>query len=153
MTRQTNNLELLLADLGRAQNDGAFVRDARPYPWLAAQTEVKTFGSRRLAWIRVAAPVAAAAAVAVLFVLPGLWVPQATQQVAENMLSADMNAKPALPAPQPQVATNQAVDCDFNGDRVVDGKDIQAFVDRLNDGIGDPVLEAEQLRRCLLSSH
>ena len=152
MSQRTDNMELLLAKLGKAHQAGLFRAEAGTYPWQTAERDGSHLAIRRLAWARIAVPLAAAAAVAVLFVGPMLWNSQATHEVAMNVPASDLDATPASPvATESAPAPVAAESCDYNDDGVVDGKDIQAFLDRLQDFDGDPLLEAEFLQRCLLS--
>jgi hypothetical protein len=152
MDPKNDQLERILTLLGEADRDGAFSGGGDRYPWRAAEPEATSLSHRRFAWARVAVPLAAAAAVAVLFVGPSLWSPQVVHEVAENSLDTDGILKPVQPAVPVAVATTrEGGDCDYNGDGHVDGKDIQAFVTSLKDVGGDPMLEAEYLRRCLLA--
>ena len=134
MSQQTDNLGTLLTKLGEAHQHGVFQSRVNPYPWLAVEHDGSLLAVRRFAWVRVAIPLAAAAAVAVLFVGPSLWSPPAVNdQVAQNALAPDLAAKPAPPERGTGTTTPVAVsDCDYNHDGVVDGKDIQAMIDRLN---------------------
>ncbi len=154
MDPQTRQMEHMLAALGKAHREGAFTREATPCPWRAAEPEVTGLTHRRFRWASVAVPLAAAAAIAVLFVGPSLWSPRAVHEVAEKNLANDPLAKPAeVPAAVEAVTTTpEDVDCDYNGDGRVDGRDIQALVNKLRDADGDPILEAEQLQRCLLGN-
>ncbi len=152
MDPKNDQLERILTLLGEADRDGAFSGGGNRYPWRTAEPEAASLSHRRFAWARVAVPLAAAAAVAVLFVGPSLWSPQLVHEVAENILDADGILKPVQPAvADPVATTTESGDCDYNGDGHVDGKDIQAFVSSLKDVGGDPLLEAEYLRRCLLA--
>lgn len=151
MDPETSQMERMLNLLGKAHREGAFSGDAARYPWRTAEPEVASLTPRRFAWARVAVPLAAAAAVAVLFLGPPLWTPQAVNEVAEGTLDTGNILKPDQPVVvQPVAETAEAVDCDYNGDGQVDGRDIQAFVDSLKDTSGDPNLEVEYLQRCLL---
>lgn len=155
MSLQPDKMEHLLAELGRAARDGAFEASATMYPWRTAEPEAPRFTHRRFAWVRVAVPLAAAAAVAVLFVGPSLRSPEVVREVAENVAATDSStAKPEQPAAVEDAVptTDETLDCDYNGDGRVDGNDIQAFVNLLRNTKGDPILEAEHLQRCLLGS-
>jgi len=140
-----------LALLGEAHREGAFSDDAVQYPWQTAKPEVSRLTHRRFAWARVAVPLAAAATVAVLFVGPRLWEPQVVHEMAENALDTGVFEKPEQPLTAESVPTTvEAVSCDYNGDGLVDGKDIQAFVSSLEEAGGDPSTAAKYLQRCLL---
>lgn len=152
MSQQTDNLGTLLTKLGKAHQDGVFQSRVNPFPWLATEPDGSHLAVRRFAWVRVAIPLAAAAAVAVLFVGPTLWSPPVIKTLAENTLATDVIAEPAHPVSGTGTTTQvEALDCDYNRDGVVDGKDIQAMIDRLNVIGGDPLLEKELFVRCLLS--
>lgn len=157
MTPQTDQMEQMLATLGKAHRQAAFSDDATRYPWRTTAPEAVGPTRRRFAWANVAVPLAAAAAVAVLFVGPSLWSPRALHDVAENTLTVEPSVKPAeAPAIVEPAGTTtgkavaEADDCDFNGDGEINGKDIQAFVSSLDDTNGDTILEAQYLQRCLL---
>lgn len=152
MSQRTDNLEQLLAKLGRAHQHGLFEAEVGKYPWHTADRDGSHLTIRRLAWARVAVPLAAAAAVVVLFVGPSLWNSTVTHEVAMNTPATDLAEQPIHPVVAESAPTPVAAEtCDYNGDGVIDGKDIQALVDRLQDFDGDPILEAEYLQRCLLS--
>ncbi|MFH1419968.1 MAG: hypothetical protein ABII12_16970 [Planctomycetota bacterium] len=155
MTPQTDPMETLLETLGKARRDGAFSSDAAQYPWQADQAKVISVAHRRLAWVRVAVPLAAAAAVAVLFVGPSLFETPAVEELAETIHTSVLPVHPEVlaEAPDQSPTTAETVDCDYNGDGRVDGRDIQAFLSRVQeDAAGDLEIESEFLRRCLLSN-
>ena len=156
MSLPLDEMEHLLAELGRAAREGAFDASATMYPWRTAEPEAPRFTHRRFAWMRVAVPLAAAAVVAVLFVGPSLWHLETVREVAENVAATDSSTakseQPAVPAEPVLTTTHETLDCDYNGDGQVDGNDIQAFVNQLRDTKGDPILEAEYLKRCLLGN-
>jgi hypothetical protein len=142
-------LEQLLGEVGQARKAGVFSTATSALPWQSpAPKQVIRFKT-----IRVAIPVAAAAAVAVLFVGPTLLKPKATNQVADSSSAARLSLQPTV-APQFDAfpSTARSGDCDYNGDGVIDGRDIQAFIDRLGTIAGNPRLEAEHLQRCLLGT-
>ncbi len=146
-------MEQMLATLGEAHRQGAFSDDAAAYPWRTVAPEASSPTRRRFAWANVAVPLAAAAAVAVLFVGPSLWNSQAVIDVAQNPVTVESSVKPAEvpPAVEPATpTTDEAVDCDFNGDGQINGKDIQAFVSSLEEVGADTILEAQYLQQCLL---
>lgn len=152
MSQRTDNLELLLTKLGQASREGALVSEAGRYPWRTVEPEVIPLTNRRFAWVRMMVPLAAAAAVAVLFVGPALWNPQAAQDLADNVHAGGSFAEPERPVETPQqpVAQDADVNCDYNNDGVVDGKDIQAWIDSRRGTEGDWTQEVEQFKRCLL---
>jgi hypothetical protein len=150
---QIRNMEDTLATLGQARQAGVFSTASAAYPWKTAATRRADQTARRFGWVRVAVPLAAAAAVAVLFVGPNLMKSRQVQDIAQtspiNLPSATANQMADAGKPATSAAT---FDCDYNGDGVVDGRDIQAFVNRLKDMQGDPLLQAEYLQRCLLGN-
>jgi hypothetical protein len=153
MSPQTDPMETMLATLGLAQRDGAFSCAAARYPWQSdGGNEAVSRRHRRLNWVGVAIPLAAAAAVAVLFVGPSLFDSKTVHQIARNIPATVMPSQPEVLAEVQPAATSsaEAADCDYNGDGVIDGRDIQAFVDRLQQTGGDPDLQREYLQRCLL---
>lgn len=149
-------IEGLLGTLGQAERDGVLSTSPAPsatgYPWEAGSRADRPLAGR-FGWVRVAVPLAAAAAVAVLFVGPSLFQTRAVQDVARDGLAFVQPAAPEMVADAEAVTTASSKgECDFNGDGVVDGKDIQAFLDRMHDFNGDPLLQADRLQRCLLGS-
>lgn len=153
MDPENSQMEHLLAQLGKAHREGAFSDAAARYPWRTAEPEATGPARRRFAWSHVAVPLVAAAAVAVVFLGPTLWSPHTVLEVAQNDLAIDALAKPELPASaQPTATTSNVVECDYNGDGCVDGKDIQAFVETVQGTGRDSRREAEYLQRCLLGS-
>ncbi len=152
MLSHDKTLEDLLATLGSAHRQGAFSGESREYPWQTASTRTSRLAGG-FRWVRVAVPLAAAAAVAVLFVGPGLFGNRAVQDASKDALAAIHAEHPDVLADAEAVTTGSTPnECDYNGDGVVDGKDIQAFLDRMQDPEGDPLLQAERLQRCLLGS-
>ena len=152
MDSRKDNVERLLASLGDAHRDGIFESRAAGYPWQRSQAEAQSPGRRRFAWFWVGAPVAAAAAVAVLFVGPSLFPQQSASDLARTIQT---NLLPEHPEVLADAATTNPIssdECDYNGDGVVNGEDIQALVARLQakDVDGDPLVAVEQLQRCLL---
>ncbi|GJQ25756.1 MAG: hypothetical protein HBSAPP02_07880 [Phycisphaerae bacterium] len=145
-----NKLQALLGTLGEAREAGCFAA-AAGFPWQSPQAKVTGLLRRRMAWVRVGLPLAAAAAVAVLFVGPSL---VKTVNTVDRTSVIPTGTQPLevaeLATAGPAATSAMAENCDYNGDGVVDGRDIQAFIDRLRDGRGDPQLEAEALQRCLL---
>ncbi len=155
MTPQTDPMNTLLETLGKARRDGAFSADPTPYPWQVEQAKVISVARRRLAWVRVAVPLAAAAAVAVLFVGPSLFETPAVEDLAGAIHTTALPVHPEVlaEAPDQSPTTAETVDCDYNGDGRVDGRDIQAFLSRVQeDAAGDLELESEFLQRCLLDN-
>lgn len=152
MSHRTTSLEQALRQLGTAHRDGAFSADVRPYPW-RTKPEVVRSSVGRFGWVRVAATLAAAAAVAVVFVWPSLFGSRGvTQSVRDGLASAVSNETSTLVQAEPVTTTTESIDCDYNGDGTVDGRDIQALVNRVQGADGDVMLRAEYLQQCLLGS-
>ncbi len=152
MTPQTG-LDGLLVELGKAHRDGAFSSQAAAYPWLADRRSRASRSVHRWSWIRVAIPLASAAAVAIVFVVPNFLGTRAVQDMARDGLSVVQTETPKTFADaEPATSQGRAPDCDYNGDGVIDGRDIQALVDQLRDADGDPLVKADHLQRCLLGS-
>ncbi len=158
MVRRTEPIESLLGELGRAQRESAFSSDSERYPWRMDEPVAESRSHRHFGWARVAVPLAAAAAVAVLFVGPSLFETNGVHEMSEltvpSVVSNPMDVSAEMPAVDDSAATTaEAVDCDYNGDGRIDGQDIQAFLDRATAGAdGDLELETEFLQRCLLGS-
>ena len=147
------SLEDLLETLGEAHRDGALQDCPAGRPWMKSERQAEVRPAAGLRWVRVAAPLAAAAAVAVVFVGPSLFGTRAGHEMAQDGLATIQPETPQLFADAGVVTTApKAADCDFNGDGVIDGLDIQALVNRIQDIDGDPLLQAEELQRCLLGS-
>ncbi len=153
MDRPTDNLERLLVTLGEARQHGAFAGGAARYPWQNARAEAQSPRRRRFSWYWVGAPAAAAAAVAVVFVASDPFSRQAMDPIASNVESV-------LPPQHPEVlvvadtapSTDVFDDCDYNGDGKVDGRDIQAFVQRRQGATEDAhPADAERFLRCLVN--
>ena len=121
-----NPLEGLLHTLGQARSDGVFSADASPQPWKAARRQVIHMSARHFAWGRVAAPLAAAAALVAVVVGPSLWSTRAVPQMPQSHVAVSTHQPETIADAGPIATTAQAADCDFNGDGVVDGRDIQA---------------------------
>jgi len=106
--------------------------------------------------VRVAVPLAAAAAIAVLFVGPSLMNPKQVREIAGNLpVAMPSQAETILVDAGTAPTTVHSDECDYNGDGVVDGRDIQGLLNFVNlhkDSVGDPQLEVERLQRCLLRS-
>ena len=149
------DLDSLLAQLGQAHRDGALVSSAKGYPWRADRRSSASRSAARAGhrWVRVAIPLAAAAAVAVLFVFPNPFGTRSVNQMARDSLTGvNPETTISFADAEPAVGRGRSPDCDYNGDGVIDGRDIQALIDRLRDSDEDPVLKAEKLQRCLLGS-
>ena len=142
-----DDIQGLLVQLGKAHREGAFSSDAARYPWRTAELQANRPTHRRFAWVRVAAPLAAAAAVAVLFVVPSLF----TGPVAEPNVDVVADAvTPEEPQATITVADGSTVPCDYNKDGEVNGRDIQAYVDWVQRRGGDVGLETARFSDCLL---
>ena len=156
MASQNAKIESMLETLGKAHEDGIFAASPS-FPWTSPSPRLKVTGldprQRSLRWLRVAAPLAAAAAVAVVFVLPNLsssrnTVSQTNQLVQLSTPTVHV-AELATAAKSTESAPTD--ECDYNGDGRVDGADIQAFMRLRMEGANrNPQLEAEVLQRCLL---
>ena len=150
------NMEGWLKELGQARSQGAFAVSSGRFPWQKPEPKVLSFLHRRLAWARVAATFAAAAGVAVLFVGPSFnhshGVPSGASHVVTTLTPERSEEGLAVPA-------NLVVraECDFNGDGVVDGRDIQPLVDQLSrgshDGAGASAEVPAKFMVCLLENH
>lgn len=152
MDRQFQDIEHLLTTLGEAHRDGAFSTVAAQHPWKAAKGQASTPARHRHSWFWVGAPLAAAAAVVVLFVGPSLFPGRATPKFAMNTQTTLLPQHPEVLAEVSATTASTPANCDYNGDGVVDGKDIQALVERVKNTDSDPTVEAAQLQRCLLGS-
>jgi hypothetical protein len=153
MSSREPSIERLLSQLGEARRDGVFSAEQRPYPWQTLQPEANREAGGRFAWVRIAAPLAAAAAVALVFVAPGLLGDRAVHEAVQDGIAVLQTDEPAIVADAGDVTTKASgLHCDFNGDGLVDGRDIQALVNRMKDADGAFELEAEQLQQCLLGS-
>jgi len=147
------NMEGWLKELGQARSQGAFAVSSGRFPWQKPEPKVLNFLHRRLAWARVAATFAAAAGVAVLFVGPSFihshGIPSGLSGVVSPLTPESSGDGQAVPS-----ILNVRVECDYNGDGVVDGREIQALVDLVNRGNGgdpaDLAKSIEKLNHCLL---
>ena len=151
MTSKNDQLQSMLEVLGKAHQDGVFSASP-PFPWTKPTLRVTGLEHRRLWWLRMGAPLAAAAAVAVVFVGPNLINTRKTVQTNQFVPSATTSVEVAeLATPDKTPASVPTEQCDYNGDGAVNGLDIQAFV-RIRTGGAEknPQLEAEWLQRCLL---
>jgi hypothetical protein len=160
MNHELETLEGLLTQLGRARKSGAFGTGSKAYPWQADRRSSASRSAHRFqrswSWARVAVPVAAAAAVAVLFVVPGL-IGNHHDKAGNSFVGVSPEAPKSFADasstnPGRALTSGRAPDCDYNGDGVIDGRDIQALVDQLRDSDGDALIKADYLQRCLLGS-
>ncbi|MBX3394971.1 MAG: hypothetical protein KF841_06350 [Phycisphaerae bacterium] len=157
MDSRKDNLDSLLVLLGEAHESGVFDDQTNRFPWKAKVPVAQSGGHRRHQWIWLGSPLAAAAAVAVLFVGPNLFSGRSNSVSHVNVPVEIRSQEPELLADNAAVSSASAVvECDFNGDGRVDGLDIQAFADRRQQVAGDPdaerqlLLMADQLTRCML---
>ncbi len=148
MRGNTRDIEQLLSRLAEAHRDGAFASDAVRHPWEAVQSRKASGG--RFGWVRVAVPIAAAAVIAIVFLGPSLLGTSAVRDMARDGLAVIQPDQPPTVAEGELAVASDEHDCDFNGDGVVDGRDIQAFVDRLRVSNGAAMEKSEELQRCLL---
>lgn len=157
MGLRQDNMDNLLATLGEAHQCGAFIEGAARFPWKAEKVAAQSGSPRRHSWVWMGGPLAAAAAVAVLFVGPNLFSGRTTPNIARNVPVEIRPQEPELLADSAAVTSSvKEADCDFNGDGRIDAMDLQAFVDRCQEVAGDPALsrellrQGEQLQRCML---
>ncbi len=143
-----------LVQLGKAHREVAFSSDAARYPWQTAELQANRPTHRRFAWVRVAVPLAAAAAVAVLFVVPSVFTGQAAEPsvdvVAEAVTPEGPKATIAVAGGLTAPCDDYRGDGDYNGDGVVDGRDIQAHMDCVRRSGGDVGLETARFLHFLL---
>ncbi len=150
MSRITDNMEHLLVALGKAHQHGAFAGASARFPWqAAAPVAVRTVNGQRSRWIWVGAPLTAAAAVAAAFVGTFLF-PTQTSRLNE-MVATSMQPG------QPELADAAVAICkgDYNGDGLVDGRDIPAFMERLQSSeltVDEQNQLKNEMTRCLLES-
>ncbi len=150
------NMEGWLTELGKARSQGAFANSSGPFPWQKTEPKVLSFLHRRLAWARVAATFAAAAGVAVLFVGPSFIFHHGATPVASTVVTP---LTPERSGEGQVVPANQIVrvECDYNGDGVFNGLDIQPLVDQLSRGSHENGSGSAELppnfMSCLLGSH
>ncbi len=152
MDPRTDNMERLLATLGEAHQDGAFNSRAAGYPWQAERPVAQSHKHSRFAWAWIGGPLAAAAAVAVLFVGPDLFPTRVSDGISEtvqtNLLPERLEA---LAEVTPATTSESSNDCrDYNGDGVVNGADIQGYVEYHRDIGGSPEELQAFISRCLL---
>jgi len=129
-----------LNELGAARAAGVFpATDSAPtsFPW---QTKPATLAHRGLRWVRLAVPIAAAAALAFVFVGPGIGRKNAVNLTPD----ASSTATTAL------VAANGVRADDCNGDGVVNGLDIECYVRHHAVESRAPELQTEAFTRRLL---
>jgi len=148
MALQTNSLDNLLATLGEARQDGAFTGGAAGYPWQAKSAAAQSRSQTRHSRFWKVGPLAAAAAVAVLFVAPKFGSQDGSPIVAENPIVGITERPETLTSTNdiPQASS----ECDFNGDGVVNGLEIQRLMEQMRNGEATAD-QAEALTRCLLN--
>jgi len=122
MTTRNGNLESLLVTLGDARQAGAFDSATTSYPWQATTVSAQSPKQSWQARFWKVVPLAAAAAVAVLFVGPS-WAPEGGNSLVQN-------TNDAVTGPE----TRNVIEGDFNGDGVRNGKDIQAMIEMVRTG-------------------
>lgn len=154
MSTETRTMEHLLETLGKAHHQGAFSGGSSGYPWETAEPQhiklsARRFAGTRFAWARVVGPLATAAAVALLFVAPKLLQNGSFRDAAENVSVSVTPDKPELFADaEPTPNSAAGLDCDYNGDGQIDGRDIQASLEQAK--LGDPNFDKEKFMQCLL---
>lgn len=149
MAFQTDSMDHLLATLGEARQNGAFAGAAAGYPW-EARTAVKaqSLTEARHSRLWKVGPLAAAAAVAVLFVMPKWGSQDGSPIMTDNVRVTDSTERPETLAPS---ATGpEKLDCDFDGDGVVNGLEIQHLIEKIRSGEAT-IGQADELARCLLN--
>lgn len=148
MALRMDNMDNLLATLGEARQNGAFAGGVAGYPWQAetsvAQKSPKSWHAR----LWKVGPLAAAAAVAILFVGPNLVSKDGSPIVSENVVAREDSGRPETPAP---ASSNQAgkLKFDYNGDGVVNGLDAQALSEKVLSGEASSDEAAELTHRLL----
>ncbi len=137
-----------LEHLGKAHQDGALSSDAARYPWRTVELAADRPTLHRFAWVRVAGPLAAAAVVAILFVVPSLSTAPLDNQVADKVVESVTPEGPKAII----IAEGPTDPHDYNGDGRVDGRDIAAYMDHLRSGGEDVGLETERFRDSMLQT-
>jgi len=122
MTTRNSNLESLLVTLGDARQAGAFDSATTSYPWQATTVSAQSPKQSWQARFWKVVPLAAAAAVAVLFVEPS-WAPEGGNSLVQN-------TNDAVTGPE----TRNVIEGDFNGDGVVNSTDMQGYIEALKSG-------------------
>ena len=122
MTTRNNNLESLLVTLGDARQAGAFDSATTSYPWQATTVSAQSPKQSWQARFWKVIPLAAAAAVAVLFVGPS--------RTPEGGTSLVQNVTEAVPSPE----TRKTVEGDYNGDGVKNSMDIPVMIELMKAG-------------------
>lgn len=152
MTKHSD-IQSLLDQLGEAHRNGAFSSQSPRYPWQTETPEASSLPRHRFGWVRVAVSLAAAAAVAVLFVVPSLSNSPSVTNTDVTRIAAGVptDVSSELLSSDSIVVADAGDDgCDYNGDGVVNGKDIAAFMVRIQEGDEDVQSKTERLSECLL---
>jgi len=133
MDLRTDNMEHLLATLGEARQNGAFADQAAGYPWQAKVTATQSSPKSWQARLWKVGPLAAAAAVAVLFVTPHWFSRDGGPIVSDNVVIDGNSGRPETPASETSAPADK-LKFDFNGDGVVNSLDSQPLMDLLERG-------------------
>ena len=126
MALQTNNMEHLLATLGEARQNGAFESGAAGYPWQARTAATQSSPKSWQARLWKVGPLAAAAAVAVLFVGPQ-WGSEDGSPIGSGNAIVDSSVRPETHASESSDSTGKSK-FDYNDDGVVNSLDSQALI-------------------------
>jgi len=131
MRRETPDLEALLTELGAARAEGVFERTGRgSLPWRTNRPISGRQAASPRSWRRAMTGLAAAAVLG--FALVGIWRLEsfwsAGPQLAQNPDSTALASRDVAPAMNADSSQAPVLPVDFNGDGVVDGDDIQGFV-------------------------
>lgn len=133
MDLQTNNMDHLLATLGEARQNGAFAGGAAGYPWQAKAAATQSSPKSWQARLWKVGPLAAAAAVAVLFVGPRFASEDGSPIVSDNVAIEDNSGRPETPASESS-APAEKLRFDYNGDGVVNSLDNSALIELIRRG-------------------
>lgn len=133
MDLQTNNMEHLLATLGEARQNGAFAGGAAGYPWQARAAATQSSPKSWQARLWKVGPLAAAAAVAVLFVGPRFASWDGSPIVSDNV-AIDVNSGRPETSASELLPTAVRLKGDYNEDGVVNGLDAQALMEKIRAG-------------------
>ncbi len=138
MTTRNGNLESLLVTLGDARQAGAFDGATTSYPWQATTVSAQSPKQSWQARLWKVVPLAAAAAVAVLFVGPS-WAPEGSgSPIVQNTIDS-------VTGPE----TCKTIEGDFNGDGVKNGKDIPVMIEMMRNG--EITMSPDEYARALLN--
>lgn len=147
MDLQTNNMEHLLATLGEARQNGAFDGGAAGYPWQARTTATQSSPKSWQARLWKVGPLAAAAAVAVLFVGPEWGSEDGSPNSTGNAI-VENSVRPETHTSESSESTGKSK-YDYNDDGVVNGLDAQALTEMIGRGEA-PASDVAELTRQLL---